>query len=81
MKAEIDEKAELMEKSIKDKDSGKENLQTQMTETLNQQAECLKKETESYKQAIDTKLKEEEELKNVQKQYKDRYSDFDKGVK
>ena len=49
MKAEIDEKAELMEKSIKDKDSGKENLQTQMTETLNQQAECLKKETESYK--------------------------------
>ena len=65
MKAEIDEKAELMEKSIKDKDSGKENLQTQMTETLNQQAECLKKETESYKQVIDTKLKEEEELKNV----------------
>jgi len=65
LKAEIDEKAELMEKSIKDKDNGKENLQTQMTETLNQQAECLKKETESYKQAIDTKLKEEEELKNV----------------
>jgi hypothetical protein len=38
-----------MDKSIKDKDSGKENLQNQMTETLNQQAECLKKETESYK--------------------------------
>jgi hypothetical protein len=26
-------------------------------------------------------LKEEEELKNVLKQYKDRYQDFEKGVK
>ena len=70
-----------MEKSLAEKESGKVNLKEQMETTLSTQQEQLKKEIEDYKEACDKKVKEEQELDNVLKQYRERYQEFDKGLK
>lgn len=52
-----------------------------MESTLSSQQEQLLKETQDYKEAIAKKQKEEGELDNVLKQYKDRYQEFNQGLK
>lgn len=52
-----------------------------METTLSSQQEQLQKETQDYKDAIEKKKKEELELDNVLKQYKDRYQEFNQGLK
>ena len=78
---QIKEKEELMDKSLTEKESGKANLKEQMETTLSTQQEQLKKEIEDYREACDKKVKEEQELDNVLKQYRERYQEFDKGLK
>ena len=70
-----------MKKSLEEKESGKVTLKEQMESTLSTQQEQLKKEIEDYKEAADKKAKEEQELDNVLKQYRERYQEFDKGLK
>ena len=62
-----------MEKSLAEKESGKVSLKEQMENTLSSQQEQLQKEIHDYREATEKKQKEEKELDNVLKQYKDRY--------
>lgn len=78
---QIKEKEELMEKSLAEKESGKVTLKEQMESTLSSQQEQLLKEIQDYKEATQKKQKEEQELDNVLKQYKDRYQEFTQGLK
>lgn len=78
---QIKEKEELMEKSLSEKETGKVSLKEQMENTLSTQQEQLLKEIQDYKDATDKKNKEEKELDNVLKQYKDRYQEFNQGLK
>ena len=53
--SQIKEKEDLMKKSLEEKESGKSNLQEQMTTTLSTQEEQLAKEISEYKNASDKK--------------------------
>lgn len=70
-----------MEKSLAEKESGKVSLKEQMETTLSGQQEQLLKEIDDYKAASEKKESEEQELDKVLKQYKERYQEFDKGLK
>lgn len=70
-----------MNDNIGEKLKGTLEIEDKMSEQIKQQEEDIQKQIELYKEGIETKKKEEADLKKILDDYKTKYKEFDNGIK
>jgi hypothetical protein len=70
-----------MNNQIKEKDESIEPLRQKMFGEIEGKEELIQKETETYIAKMEQCKGEEEQLSKIHKEYKDRYTEFEKTMK
>lgn len=78
---EIEEKSKLMETQIAAKDGSTSTMETQIQADIEKQEQNVAEQTELYKAQTEQKLNEKKELEKILKDYKGKYTEFEKATK
>ena len=78
---EIDEKSNMMDEQIIQKEQTSGNIESEMAKKISEQQEEIKKQVTVYSEQTLIKQEEEKELIKVLADYKQKYDEFSKAMK